>query len=334
MSNVPAVTVGGLLETRPDALGLPLELLAGHRGLQRRITNPYIQKTGLALAGFHEYLHPGRVLIYGESEVRYVETLAPAERRGALGRSFATEVPCVLLTGGLKPPPDLVEEAERAGVPLLSTVVGTATAIGKLTALLEDRLAVREVIHGVLLDILGLGVLMVGESGIGKSECALDLVVRGHRLVADDTVEVRRRASSIVIGSCPELTRHHMEVRGLGVINLRDLFGVASTRTSKRVELVVQLERWDPHREYDRLGLDDVYFELLGMRIPLIRMPVAPGRNLAILVEVAARNQLLRARGVNAARELATRLAAQLENADEPVSIDETDEDIEHGGHL
>jgi HPr kinase/phosphorylase len=334
MTTVPAVTVGGLLESRPESVGLPLELLAGGRGLHRKITNPYIQKTGLALAGFHEYLHPGRVLIYGESEVRYLEGLEPPARQRALGQSFATEVPCVLITGGLEAPTDLVHEADRAGVPLLSTRVGTATAIGKLSALLEDRLAVREVIHGVLLDILGLGVLMIGESGIGKSECALDLIVRGHRLVADDTVEIRSRAASIIVGSCPELTRHHMEVRGIGVINLRDLFGVASTRTSKRVELVVQLERWDPHREYDRLGLDDSYFELLGLRVPLIRMPVAPGRNLAILVEVAARNQLLRTRGVNAARDLAARLDARLRQEGGTPSVDDTDEDIDPGGTL
>ena len=334
MSNVPAVTVGGLLEGLPESVGLPIDLLAGARGLSRRITNPYIQKTGLALAGFHEFLHSGRVLIYGESEVRFIETLDTAARRDALHRSFATDVPCVLITGGLRVPPDLVIEAEKAGIPLLATEVGTATAIGKLTALLEDRLAVREVIHGVLLDVLGLGVLIVGDSGIGKSECALDLVVRGHRLVADDAVEVRRRAASIIIGSCPELTRHHMEVRGLGLINLRDLFGVASTRSSKRVELVVQLERWDPHREYDRLGLDDSFYDLLGLRVPLIRMPVAPGRNLAILVEVAARNQLLRARGSNAARELAKRLEAQLQGHVTPVSVDNDDEDLEHGEHL
>jgi HPr kinase/phosphorylase len=333
MSNVPAVTVGGLLEARPESVGLPVDLLAGASGLGRRITNPYIQKTGLALAGFHEYLHPGRVLIYGESEVRFVESLDAATRRDALGRSFSTDVPCVLITGGLEAPPDLVIEAEKAGVPLLSTQVGTATAIGKLTALLEDRLAVREIVHGVLIDILGLGVLIVGESGIGKSECALDLVVRGHRLVADDTVEVRRRAATIVIGSCPELTRNHMEVRGLGLINLRDLFGVASTRSAKRVELVVRLERWDPHHEYDRLGLDDAFFEVLGLRVPLIRMPVAPGRNLAILVEVAARNQLLRTRGINAARDLAARLEAQLRREYTPLH-DDSDDDLDHGGHL
>ena len=158
------------------------------------------------------------------------------------------------------------------------------------------------------MDVLGLGVLIAGESGIGKSECALDLIVRGHRLVADDTVEVRRRAETILIGTCPELTRHHMELRGLGVINVKELFGIASIRSSKRVELVVQLERWVPAREYERLGLDDEFYEILGLRVPLIRMPVAPGRNIAILVEVAARNQLLRARGHHAARLLADRL--------------------------
>ena len=190
--------------------------------------------------------------------------------------------------------------------------------MSRLSSVLDTYLAARGIIHGVLMDILGLGVLVIGESGIGKSECALDLVVRGHRLVADDAVEIRSRAQSFVLGSCPELTRHHMEIRGLGLINVQDLFGVASTRTSKRVELVVQLERWEHGREYDRLGLDESYYELLGTRIPMIRMPVAPGRNVAILVEVAARNQLLRARGHHAARRLAERLNQQLENLSTP----------------
>jgi HPr kinase/phosphorylase len=175
------------------------------------------------------------------------------------------------------------------------------------------------------MDILGLGVLIVGESGIGKSECALDLVLRGHRLVADDTVEIRRRAASVLIGACPDLTRHHMEIRGLGIINVRDLFGVASTRSSKRVELVVQLERWEAGREYERLGLDDKYFEILGLRVPMNRMPVAPGRSVANLVEVAARNQLLRARGHHAARQLADRLDQQLQDQ-APTPIGEPEE--------
>ncbi len=328
MTTVPAVTVGALIGSRPEAIGLPLELLAGGTGLARQITSPYIQKTGLALAGFHEYLQPGRILIYGESELRFLESLPPVARQLALHKSFEQNVPCLLVTGRLTIPADLVREAETANLPLLSTPVPTAAAIGKITALLEDRLAVREIIHGVLLDVLGLGVLLMGESGIGKSECALDLVCRGHRLVADDTVEVRRRAESIVIGSCPELTRHHMELRGLGLINVRDLFGVAATRTSKRVELVVQLERWEENREYDRLGLDDQYFELLGLRVQLVHMPVAPGRNLATLVEVAARNQLLRARGINAARALAARLEASLTL---PASAGDEDRDEEDG---
>jgi HPr kinase/phosphorylase len=329
MASVPALTVGGLLAIRPDTIGLPFELLAGSRGIDRPITSPYIQKTGLALAGFHEFLQAGRILIYGESEIRFIERLPPAGRREVLSKTLASDVPCILVTGGSRVVPELITEADEAGMPLLATIVPTAAAIGKLTALLEDRLAAREIIHGVLLDILGLGVLLVGESGIGKSECALDLVVRGHRLVADDTVEIRKRAESIVIGSCPELTRHHMEVRGLGLINIRDLFGIAATRTSKRVELVIRLERWDQTREYDRLGLDDLHYELLGLRVPLIRMPVAPGRNLATLIEVAARNQLLRARGIHAARDLVSRLDRALTT---PMPDDEAEDEGEQGG--
>jgi HPr kinase/phosphorylase len=197
-------------------------------------------------------------------------------------------------------------------LPVMRTRAATPLMMARLSAALDVYLAARTVVHGVLMDILGLGVLIVGESGIGKSECALDLVVRGHRLVADDAVDLRARAESFLMGTCPELTRHHMEIRGLGLINVQDLFGVASTRTSKRVELVVQLERWDPTREYDRLGLDETYYETFGIRVPMIRMPVAPGRNLAILVEVAARNQLLRNGGHNSARRLADRLDEQL----------------------
>ena len=328
---VPAVTVGALLGSRPEAIGLPLTLIAGAAGLDRRITSPYIQKTGLALAGFHEYLQPGRILIYGDSELRFLESLPLPARQFALQKSFEQDVPCLLVTSHLSILGDVVTASDQAGLPLLSTPVPTAAAIGKITALLEDRLAVREMIHGVLLDVLGLGVLLIGESGIGKSECALDLVCRGHRLVADDTVEVRRRAESIVIGSCPELTRNHMELRGLGLINVRDLFGVAATRTSKRVELVVHLERWDEGREYDRLGLDEQYFDLLGLRVPLIHMPVAPGRNLATLVEVAARNQLLRARGINAARALAARLDASLLEPPPGGDDDRDDDDRDFG---
>lgn len=332
MSFPPDVTVGALLGSRPEAFGLPLELLAGADGLGRRVTSPHIQKTGLALAGFHEYLKPGRVLIFGESEIRYLESLERTARTAALRLALTLDFPCVLITGGFTPPAEVVVEAERAGVPLLKTPVVTPTAIAKLSSILEDSLAERTVLHAVLMDILGLGVLIVGESGIGKSECALDLIVRGHRLVADDAVEIRRRQETILIGTCPDLTRHHMELRGLGLINVKDLFGIASTRSSKRVELVVQLERWEPGREYERLGLDDAFHDILGLKVPLIRMPVAPGRSIAILVEVAARNQLLRSRGHHAARTLAERLDRTLRTDAPPAAPEEDDEELEAGG--
>lgn len=321
-SQAGGITVGSLLRERTDAV-LPLELIAGAEGLGRLITSPHIQKTGLALAGFHDYLKPGRVLVFGESEIRFLERL-PSEKVADALQLAQYDIPCVLMTGATTAPPELIAECARVWVPLLRTVVPTPLAISKISLLLEDSLAERTVIHGVLLDILGLGVLIAGESGIGKSESALDLIARGHRLVADDTVEVRRRAENILVGTCPELTRHHMELRGLGIINVKELFGIASTRTTKRVEMVVQLERWDPGREYDRVGLDDAFFDILGVRIPLIRMPVAPARNIAILIEVAARNQLLRARGHHAARLLAARLEASL-RANAP----ETDDGVE-----
>jgi HPr kinase/phosphorylase len=324
----PHVTVGALLEARAEALSLGLELLAGAGGLDRGITSPYVLKTGLALAGFDGYLQEGRVLVFGASEVGYLNGQGAAARAESLAGVMARPIPCVLVTDGLDLPAEVTAEAERAGVPLLRTRMATPIAIARLTAFLEDILAERTIIHAVLIDVLGLGVLIVGESGIGKSECALDLVLRGHRLVADDTVEVRRRAESVLIGACPELTRHHMEIRGLGIINIRDLFGVASTRSSKRIEFVVQLERWGSGCEYERLGLDDQFYELLGLRVPMNRMPVAPGRSIASVVEVAARNQLLRARGHHAARNLADRLQRHLSDGGHAPAV-EPDEGAE-----
>jgi len=309
------VTIRTILRDLAASRSIDLELLAGGEGLDRRITIPHTQKTGLALSGFDVYLRQGRVLVFGESEIRYLEGLDQPARTEVLKRILAYPLPCVLVTDALAAPTELMVEADRAQVPLLRTRTATPDAMTRMSAVLDTYLSARGVVHGVLLDILGLGVLVIGESGIGKSECALDLVVRGHRLVADDAVELRCRAQSFVLGSCPELTRHHMEIRGLGIINVQDMFGIASTRTSKRVELVVQLERWEPGREYDRLGIDDAFHELLGIRIPMVRMPVAPGRNVAILVEVAARNQLLRNSGHHAARRLVDRVNRGLELA-------------------
>jgi HPr kinase/phosphorylase len=323
-----SVTIATLLkdvQSTPES-AFDLELIAGSTGLPRRITNSQPQKTGLALAGFDGYLRPGRALILGESEIRYLESLGGDASRETLRRVLSHDLPCIVVTQGLAAPPALVEAADRHGVPVLTTKAATPEAMARLITVLDSRLAARTMVHGVLMDILGLGVLVIGESGIGKSECALDLIVRGHRLVADDAVELRCRAAAFVLGRSPAATRQHMEIRGLGLINVQDLFGVASTRTSKRLELVVQLERWEPGREYDRLGLDDQRYEVLGVRIPMIRMPVAPGRNVAILVEVAARNQLLKSRGHNAAERLVKRLDRRL---DEHAVTDVVDVDQE-----
>ena len=324
---IRAISVGALLGARGSVAGLDLDLLAGAAGLDRQITLPYVQKTGLALAGFDEYLHSGRVLIFGESEVRFLERMSSADRVATLRRLLLHDLPCVMITMGLDGPPELAAETERVGVPLLRTALATPIAIARLTSLLEDRLAPREIQHGVLMDILGLGVLLVGESGIGKSECALDLVVRGHRLIADDTVEIRCRGQAVLIGTCPELTRHHVEIRGLGLVNVAELFGISATRSSKRIELVVRLERWESGRAYDRLGLDPETISILGIQVPLVTMPVAPGRNVAMLVEVAARHQLLRSRGRDAAQQLAARLERRLEQlADREIDDLETEE--------
>jgi HPr kinase/phosphorylase len=305
------VAVGVLLEPRAESPEFPVEILAGGAGLGRRVRSSHVQKTGLALAGFLEYIRPGRVLVFGESEVRFLESRTPQERRSLTARLLEHEIPCILSTAGLSPVPELHEACDQAGVPLLVTPLSTGLAIARITVRLEDHLADRTTLHGTLVDLLGLGVLLMGDSGIGKSECALDLIARGHRLVADDVVEVRRRAESLLDGSGPEAAQFFMEVRGVGLIDVQALFGVSATCSTKQVGLVVQLERWDPTQEYERLGLDEQWHELLGVRVPLVRMPVGPGRSIATLVEVAARQELLKARGYHPARELVDRLSAE-----------------------
>jgi HPr kinase/phosphorylase len=294
-----SVTVRELLAA--ETAGLELKLLAGRAGLGHRVHLSRVQRPGLALTGFTDYIRYGRVQIMGGSEITYLRRLRPAKRAAILERLVACRISCFIVTKGLEPPPELVAAAEKAGIPLLVSPIESTPFIKQLSAHLDERLATRLHLHSVLMDVFGLGVLIMGESGIGKSECALDLIDRGHRLVADDVVEVKRMADTLV-GASPDLTRYHMELRGLGVINIKDLYGVSSIRLTKRVELVVNLERWEAGREYDRLGLRDETFKVLGVALPLIRMPVAPGRNIAILVEVAARNQLLKERGYDAAR--------------------------------
>ena len=305
--NVRPVLVRDLLAKDLSDLGLTLAV--GRAGLGNEIFQARVQRPGLALAGYAAYLTYGRVQIIGGSEISYLSTLDRGARTAAVERVTRHRVSCLIGTKGLDLPKELLSSAEKRSIPVLRTPLASTPFIGRLSALLKERLAPRTHIHADLVDVFGLGVLITGESGIGKSECALDLIDRGHRLVADDVVEIRRLSDTLV-GSCPDLTRDHMEIRGLGIVNVEDLYGVSSVRASKRVEVVVALERWEPGKEYDRLGLLDERFSLLSVSVPKLRLPVAPGRNLALLVEVAARTQLQRERGYDAARGFVSRVDA------------------------
>ena len=301
----PGVAVAELLDEAAEPLRL--DLAAGRRGLEHRIHLARVQRPGLALTGYTDYIRYGRVQIVGSSEVGYLQKLPLRGRTLILSRLCRCRITCFVVTKGLVPPRELLSAAEAEAIPVLTTPLESTVFIKLLSTFLDERLATRLHVHGVLLDVFGLGALILGESGIGKSECALDLVDRGHRLVADDVVEIKRMGD-VLVGGSPDLTRYHMELRGLGVLNIKDLYGVSSIRLSKRVELVVQLERWETGKEYDRLGLREESFLILGVEVPLARMPVAPGRNIALLVEVAARNQLLREGGYDAARRFVERV--------------------------
>ncbi len=298
------VTVGELLATE---LGLAAELVTVATGVGRIISAPRIQKPGLALTGWDEQLHHGRLLILGGTEIAYLDGCDHAARDIAVATVLKAAPAAVFVTRGLAAPDELVAACDAAGVPVLASTLVTAELIVRITGWLADRMAPETSIHGVLLDVLGIGVLLLGPSGIGKSETALDLVVRGHRLVADDIVVIRKKAG-FVFGSGSGIIRHHMEIRGLGIINIKDLFGVAAVRETKKVELVVELVEWDANEEYDRLGLDDRRYTVLDVAVPMVRLPVRPGRNLSTIIEVAARNQLLKLQGHHSAREFQERL--------------------------
>jgi len=302
-----AIAVRELAEE--GAGSLALTLVAGARGLENPITFPRIQKAALAVSGFVDALHPGRVQVLGSSEVSYLKTLGARRRVEIFRKICEAPVSCFVVTKGLAPPDELVVAAEAKGIPVFTTPLLSSQCIDRLQRYLDLKLAPHTTIHGNLLDLYGLGVLILGESGIGKSECALDLITRGHRLVSDDAVEIHRDSAGVLVGAGPELTRHHMEIRGLGVINIHDLFGISAIRTTKTVELVVELEKWEEGKAYDRLGLDEESYLILDTPLPFIRMPVGPGRNIAILLEVAARNHLLKNRGYHAAKQLVDKVS-------------------------
>ena len=313
------VPVRALLEKQ----SLRLELLVGEAGLSTLIETPIIQKPGLALAGHLESLHADRVQVMGYSEISYLRSLSEEAAGERVTDLCATTIPCVVLTRTAEAPPYLAEACQRSDVPLLSSTLSSEALIDELSNHLASRLNPSTTVHGVLVDVFGVGILLHGKSGIGKSETALDLVMHGHRLVADDIVEIRRRGYHALYGIGPKIIRHHMEIRGLGILNIKDLFGVSSIRSIKKIELVVELVDWDPQEEYDRLGVDELTHTILEVEVHKIKLPVRPGRNMTTIIQVAARNQLLKLQGHHSAREFQERLIGAIaESRTETVEID------------
>jgi len=296
----------------PALADLGMRVIAGQTGFQRPISWGRIQRPGLALAGFLPFIKPGRIQIVGESELHYFATMPPQLRQERVAAICSLPVAAFVVTKGQRVPEEIARECERHNVPLLVSDQTTSVVIQSITRVLEDELAPAATVHGVLVDVYGMGVLLLGESGIGKSECALDLIQRGHRLVADDVVEIRKYPNGSLVGRAAEMIRYHMELRGIGIINIKHLFGVSAVRASKSIELVIELERWDPAKKYDRLGLDGETYSILDRSRPFLRLPVASGRNIALLIEIAARNELLKTQGYDAAKEFALKVDEQI----------------------
>ena len=305
-----SIRVGTLIGDKD--FDLRLELLGGEAGLDRRVVSSRIQKPGLALSGFTEHIHKDRLQVFGNTELSYLATLKPDEQRDRLRSLFSLPISCLVVTKNLPVSEMMRREANDAKVPLLRSSHLSSTFIDNVERFLQEALTATSSVHGVLIDVIGVGVLILGKSGIGKSELALDLVTRGHRLVADDIVDLKKRQGGSVYGSGSEIIKHHMEIRGIGIINIKDLFGVSAVRDRKKVEMVVELAEWDDKVEYDRLGVEEQMYSILDIEVPLLIVPVRPGRNLTTIVEVAARNHLLKLQGHHSAREFQERLSRQI----------------------
>lgn len=298
----------------PRAGSLKLQLVAGRKGLGRAITNPRVERLYQNLSPKADKLTQGSVQLIGIKGLAALNALPKSRRKEILERLGKAPAAFIIMEG-FAVPSTLVHMARRCRTPLLRTPLASPVAVRRIRRFIEKMMVQRKVIHGVLVDIYGLGTLIVGESGIGKSESALELIERGHRLVSDDIIEIYLKPENespepTLMGRSPNLTRYFMELRGLGVINVKDLFGPNSIRTNKSVDLVIQLERWEKATEIERLGLDEESHEILGGKLPLVRMPVGPGRNLAMLIEVAARNHLLKQAGHHPARRLMKKVSA------------------------
>ncbi len=296
--------------------GLELEVISGLTGVSKRVYNPRIQKLGLVIAGYLVYLHPHRVQILGHTEISYLRELKPEEGARIVKELCSKDVACFVVTRNLKVPDYLLSEADERGIPLLRPRLVSSVFIERMTRFLEEKLAPTGMVHGVLMEIMGVGVLILGRSGIGKSENALDLVMRGHRLVTDDIIEVKKIGALELMGEAPEMLKNLLEIRGIGIVDIRQLFGVSAVRHRKEIELVVELLDWDNNAECERVGLRDEKYRLLGIDLPLMRIPISPGRNVSAIIELACRNHVLKKEGVDTARELEEKVLKATQSED------------------
>ncbi|SFQ10348.1 HPr(Ser) kinase/phosphatase [Salibacterium halotolerans] len=290
-----------------------MEVLAGNDGVYRAITTSDISRPGIEMAGFFTYYPAKRLQLLGRTELSFFQQLSEEEKKERMTNLCTYDTPGIIISRGLIAPPELLDSAENMGVPVMRSDVTTTRLSSQLTNFLEARLAKSTAVHGVLVDIYGIGVLLTGASGVGKSETALDLVRRGHRLVADDSVEIFQQHGDTLVGSAPELIRHLLEIRGLGIIDVMTLFGAGAVRPFKRIGLTIHLELWDENKAYDRLGLEEATLPIIDTEIPKYTIPVRPGRNLAVIVEVAAMNFRLKRMGINTAKQFSDRLTDVIE---------------------
>lgn len=283
---------------------LDLTCLAGREGLLRVIATAELNRPGLSLSGFFDNFGSDRVQIFGRGEHSYLEKLQQEGTTATIEQFFTHEIPCCVFTHGLAPTSDFDRYARQSGCPILQSPLATNEFVMRLIRALGNVFAEHKTIHGTLIEVFGIGVLILGDSGVGKSEAALELIERGHRLVADDAVEIRRVSGNILLGqgANPALG-HHMEIRGLGIINITHLFGVGSIRDNKQIQLICQLEEWDARKAYDRIGAEERTYEILGVATPYLEIPVKPGRNIPIIIETAAMNERLKKMGYYSARE-------------------------------
>ncbi|MBP1157725.1 MULTISPECIES: HPr(Ser) kinase/phosphatase [unclassified Paenibacillus] len=290
-----------------------LEIICGEEGLKRPIATSDLYRPGLEMAGYYEFHPHDRVQILGKTELTFFDGLSADERMDRMQRLCSpVETPCIIISRGMETPIELLAAANEHQITVMRTNMATTILASRLTGFLENRLAPSTTIHGVLVDVYGIGMLISGSSGIGKSETALELVKRSHRLIADDAVEIRQTADNQLIGNAPELIRHLLEIRGIGIINVMTLFGAGAVRTAKKISVVCKLENWQQDKQYDRLGLDEETTRIIDTDIPLVTIPVRPGRNLAVIIEVAAMNYRLKRMGYNAALQFTNKLTESL----------------------